>query len=228
MCGRFTLSEPDPQFLAEVLGVQVELLLDYRPRYNIAPTDEHWIARIRYEEREPLRARWGLVNSWTKPGEKPRRQINARAETVETSGAFREAFLKRRCVVAADGFFEWTGPKEARQPLWFHRPDGRLFLFAGLYETWQPQPGERERTFTILTTGANALMAPVHDRMPVILPEDTVDAWLDPRNQDRSGLRRLLVPAPEDLLVATPVSPLANSVKNDVPEVLQERQIALL
>ena len=114
----------------------------------------------------------------------------------------------------ADGFFEWTGPKTARQPLWFHRPDGGLLLFAGLYEYWQPTPGQWERTFTIVTTEANKLMEPVHDRMPVILVDDVVDAWLL-RSKDAGALRDLLAPAPEDLLVATLVSPRANSVKNN-------------
>jgi putative SOS response-associated peptidase YedK len=221
MCGRFTLSRRDKEQVAHELGISIAELEGYRPRYNIAPTDPHWILRVKYEDREFLPAKWGLVNSWAKDSKRAAQQINARAETLERRSAFKEALLKRRCVVPADGFFEWTGPKTARQPLWFHRPDDRLILFAGLYEYWQPAPKQWQRTFTIVTTEANDLMRPVHDRMPVILSEDAVDAWLFPK-QEPDALRPLLVPAPEDLLIATPVSPRANSVKNDDPGVLEE------
>lgn len=168
MCDRFTLTEKDPAQLAPELGVDTDAFVDYRPRYNIAPTDPHWIMRVKYEDRELLPAKWGLVNSWAKDNKRAAQQINARAETLESRSAFKEAFQKRRCVVPADGFFEWTGPKTARQPLWFHRRGGGLLLFVGLYEYWQPQPEQWERTFTIVTTDANDLMRPVHDRMPVI------------------------------------------------------------
>jgi putative SOS response-associated peptidase YedK len=214
--------------LADELGVPVESLpaTVYRPRYNIAPTDPHWVVRVRYEDRELLPAKWGLVNSWAKDARRAAMQINARAETVASLSPFRDAFRRRRCIVPADGFFEWTGTKDARQPLWFHREDGGLLLFAGLYETWQPEGGERQRTFTIVTTRANALMAPVHDRMPVILPDDALDDWLDPRHEDIDALSKLLAPAPEGLLVATPVSARVNSVKNDDPACLEPAPVA--
>ena len=221
MCGRFTLTEQDPAQLALELGVEVKVLAGYRPRYNIAPTDPHWIVRVKYEDRELLPAKWGLVNSWAKDAKRAASQINARSETLESRPAFKTAFAERRCVVPADGFFEWTGPKTVRQPLWFHRPDGGLLLFAGLYEYWQPTPGQWERTFTIITTDANKLMEPIHDRMPVILVDDAVDAWLLPR-QGVTDLGSLLVPASEDTLVATFVSTRASSVKNDDVGVLEE------
>jgi putative SOS response-associated peptidase YedK len=135
--------------------------------------------------------------------------------------AFREAFQKRRCVIPAEGFFEWTGEKAKRQPIWFHRADGGLILFAGLYESWQPQPGEWQRTFTIITTTPNHLVEPVHDRMPVILTEEVADLWMDPREDDQQKLVELLRPAAEDFLVATPVSARVNSVKNDDPACLE-------
>lgn len=220
MCGRFTLAEERGEQLALALGVDAESLEGYRPRYNIAPTDAHWIMRVKYEDRELLPAKWGLVNTWAKDAKRAGAQINARAETVQSKPAFKEAFAQRRCVVPADGFFEWTGPKTARQPLWFHRPDNGLILFAGLYEYWKQPNGEWLRSFTIVTTDANKLMEPVHDRMPVILSDDAAEAWMLP-NQDPSDLRDLLVPAPESLLVATPVSTRANSVKNDDAGVLE-------
>jgi putative SOS response-associated peptidase YedK len=223
MCGRFTLTYREREQLAYELGVPVDQLpaSAYRPRYNIAPTDPHWIVRVRYEDREVLPAKWGLVNNWAKDAKRAALQINARSETLATLAPFRDAFRRRRCVVPADGFFEWTGSKEARQPLWFHRPDGRLLLFAGLYESWEPAPGRRERTFTIVTTSANSLMAPVHDRMPVILLDDAVDGWLDPKQEDLDYLKLLFAPPPDGLLTATPVSQRANSVKNDDPACLE-------
>jgi putative SOS response-associated peptidase YedK len=222
MCGRFTLTYKDHERLEAELGVpagQIDAKA-YKPRYNIAPTDPHWIVRMRYEARQALPARWGLVNSWATDRKQAASKINARAETIARAAPFRDAFEKRRCVVPADGFFDWIGSKEARRPIWFHRPDGRLLLFAGLYESWQPEPGTWERTFTIVTTSPNAVVAPVHDRMPVILAEDAVDRWLDPAETDTALLQELLVPAPDGLFIATPVSPLANSVKNDEPAVL--------
>ena len=217
MCGRFTLTYRERERLAFELGVPIEELPAevYGPRFNVAPTDAHWIVRLRYEERELRPARWGLVNSWAKDAKRAALQINARAETLHRLPPFREAFRKRRCLVPADGFFEWVGSGAARQPIWFHRADGGLLLFASLYESWQPQPEQWQRTFTIVTTGPNSVVAPVHDRMPVIIPEAAADEWLDPRQEDVEALGRLLVAAPDDLLVPTPVSQRVNSVKND-------------
>src|SRR5262245_19300143 len=173
MCGRFTLTYREREALADELGVNVEEIpSDYRPRFNIAPTDPHLIVRVRYEDREALPAKWGLVNSWAKDAKRAALQINARAETLATLPPFREAFKKRRCVVPADGFYEWVGAKATRQPVWFHRPESGLILFAGLHESWQPQPGEWQRTFTIITTTPNRVTEPVHDRMPVILSDE--------------------------------------------------------
>lgn len=210
------------QQLADDLGVPVEQIAadEYQPRYNIAPTNSHWIVRAQYEDRLVLPAKWGLVNSWAKDAKRAAQQINARAEGLRTSRAFRDAFEKRRCAVPADGFFEWAGTKDARMPIWYHRPEGGLFLFAGLYESWQPKPDEWLRTFTIVTTEANNLIAPVHDRMPVILDEEAIDEWLHPGTKPER-LLQLLAPIADDFLVATAVSQRVNSVKNDDPSCLQ-------
>ena len=221
MCGRFTITRRDGNMLAAELGVDADSFVDYRPRYNVAPTQMHYVVRVKFENREVLPARWGLVNTWAKDASGAAKNINARAETVESRRAFREAFIKRRCVVPADGFFEWTGPKTARQPTWFHREDNQLLLFAGLYESWRPKPNQWETTFTILTTDANALTRQYHDRMPVILADRDADDWMDPRAPDPLALKKLLVPAPADLLVATPVSPDVNDVDNDSPDLLK-------
>jgi len=181
----------------------------------------HYVVRVKFENREVLPARWGLVSTWAKDASTAAKNINARAETVESRRAFREAFIKRRCVVPADGFFEWTGPKTARQPTWFHREDNQLLLFAGLYESWRSKPDQWETTFTILTTDANAVTRQYHDRMPVILADRDADDWMDPRAPDPLALKKLLVPAPADLLISTPVSPDVNDVDNDSPELLK-------
>jgi putative SOS response-associated peptidase YedK len=206
--------------LAEDLGVQLETLPNVRPRYNIAPTDEHFIVRMKREEREALPAKWGLLNTWSKDAKRAAMQINAKAETLEQRPAFREAFEKRRCIVPADGFFEWTGPKDNRQPIWFHRADGGLLYFAGLYDSWQPKPGEWQRTFTIVTTGANAVVEAIHDRMPVVLAKDDIDDWIGP-GVPLGRVRELMAPAPASLLVPRAVSQKVNSVKNDTPDILE-------
>jgi putative SOS response-associated peptidase YedK len=221
MCGRFTITRRDGNSLAAELGVPEGSFVDYRPRYNIAPTQPHFIVRIKYENREVLPATWGLVRSGSKDASMAAKCINARSETIETRPVFRDAFQKRRCVVPADGFFEWTGLKTARQPTWFHRDDSRLLLFAGLYEAWQKEQGAWETTFTILTTAANAVLESYHDRMPVILADRDADDWMDPRAPSPRALKRLLIPAPDDLLLATPVSPEVNNVDNDSLDLLQ-------
>jgi putative SOS response-associated peptidase YedK len=229
MCGRFTLTDDNRQRVADALGVPVDQLIeeDYRPRWNIAPTDTHWIVRMPHEERELLPARWGFVQFGSKDAKRAASQINARAETIESRPAYRNAWRRsRRCAIPADGFFEWVGPKEHRQPIWFHRPDHAIFLFAGLYESWQPTPNTWQRTFTIITTTPNAAVETVHDRMPVILPEDRVDDWLF-QGHEPDAVREFLVPAPDGLLVATPVSTRANSVKNDDPGCIEPVAYAL-
>ena len=222
MCGRFTLTPLEVEAIASGLGVPVESLSFYRPRYNIAPTDPHFVVRQRHEDREVLEARWGLVNSWAKDTREAARQINARAESIDTRGAFREAFQRRRCLVPADGFFEWTGSKEDRRPIWYRRADRDLMLFAGLFEFWRPAGGEWLATFTIITTDANRLVSEVHDRMPVILEADQTDDWLNPHEENWTRLKGLLAPAGDGVLVGRPVSPKLNSPKYDSPELLAE------
>jgi putative SOS response-associated peptidase YedK len=226
MCGRFTLTYSDPDQLAPVLGVPVEEFSEagYTPRFNIAPLQLHFVLREDEGERHLLHARWGLVNSWAKDNSHASRQINARAETLAERPAFRTAFKRRRCLVPADGFYEWTGEKKARRPLWFHRPDGSPLLLAGLYESWQKAPDVWEPTFTIITTAANDLMSSIHDRMPVIIPDGAIEDWLAAGQDDPVALRALLAPAPEDLLVATPASTRVNSTKYDGPECLQAEE----
>ena len=224
MCGRFTLTWDEWRRVVDELGVDdgAALAASYRPRFNIAPTDEHFIVTSEYEQRKVQRARWGLINRWATDNGRASQCINAKCETLEQRASFREAFQQRRCVVPADGFYEWVrGPGDKRQPLWIHpRADG-LMLFAGLYESWYPSPNHPEVTFTIVTCAANATIAAIHNRMPVILDEGGAEDWMNPREKEPLSLKRLLVPAPSDLLTMQQASPLANSVRNDGPELLQ-------
>ena len=222
MCGRFTMTWRDGTELAAMLGVAESELGDYVARFNIAPTQPYFVLKTKYENREAIPATWGLVNSWAKDASRASMCINAKAETVDKLPSFREAFEQRRCVVPADGFFEWRGPKSKREPLWIHPSDNALLLFAGLFEAWQPHPGEWRTTFTIITTVANRLLEPIHNRMPVILDEAGAADWMNAREPDTISLKRLLVPAPDDLLVVRPASPLVNSVKNEGPELLED------
>ena len=222
MCGRFTLTAEtlDLVVAAQQLAPAVFGDIAWRPRFNIAPTQEHPILHIDREEIAAQTARWGLVNRWAKHAKRAARQINARSETVHESRAYAKAFQRRRCVVPADGWYEWSGPKDARQPHWMHRADGQPFLFAGLYEAWYPQPDQPQTTFTILTTDANDALASVHARMPVTVPQGHLERWLDPHSADLDALSPILRPAPDDAFVSRAVSPRVNSVRNDDPSLL--------
>jgi putative SOS response-associated peptidase YedK len=233
MCGRFTLTFPDYEALARALGVEPDpdAAEIYRPRYNVAPTDPHWVLRVKNGKRELCLATWGLVNSWASDGSGGAKKINARAETLATSPAFKHAFEKRRCVVPADGFYEWTGKKGARRPIWFHPPEGGLLHLAGLYESWKDAEGSWHRTFTIVTTAANDTVRGAHDRMPVILAPEEVEEWMDPAAGKGPGGRKrlagLLDAAPEGAIEGVAVSPRVNSVENDDPGVLEATGEAL-
>jgi putative SOS response-associated peptidase YedK len=222
MCGRFTLTWDDLSVLAAELGIAQEYLADYKPHYNIAPLQRHFVITTEYENRRLVPATWGLVNRWARDASRAAGCINAKAETVEKLASFRDAFKKRRCVIPADGFYEWRGPKGKREPLWIHRTDGKLLLFAGLYEAWQKGPGQWETTFTIITCPPNAVMASIHNRMPVILSAMAAEDWMNPREEHPVDLKRLLAAAPEDLLAIQRASPLVNYVRNDGPELLKE------
>ena len=223
MCGRFTLTERNGKLIEARLGLTdgaLDAIGDYVPRYNIAPTQPYFVLVTRYENRAILPARWGLLPYWSKDASRASQAINAKSETVESTPTFREAFRKRRCVVPADGFYEWTGGRSARQALWIRRRDGQLLLFAGLYEEWKPAAGNRETTFTILTCAANSTMAAVHNRMPVILSDRDADDWMNPREADPIALKRMLIPVNNDVLEMRPVSALVNDVRNEGPELL--------
>ena len=228
MCGRFTLTIPSYEDLAAALGVDpapgaADL---FRPRYNIAPTDSTWVVRLGAErQRELALLEWGLVPRWSKTLMQAGRPINARAETLEKKPVFRESLERRRCVVASDGFFEWDKSGPVKQPLWFRPANGGLLLLGGLWDSWRTEEGTRRQTFTIVTTAPNREVAPVHDRMPLVLAERDVDTWLDvpPRGAPTAipdSIRTLIRSAPDGSLVPTLVSKRVGSVKNDDPSIL--------
>ena len=218
MCGRFTLTVHQLGDVVDLLGATIDetQLEHYRPRYNVAPGEAHWLLRHKDGERQVVPAQWGLINHWAKDPRVGFKQINARAETLAKRPAYREAFRQRRAVVIADGFYEWRGPKGAREPLWFHPRDRGLLLMAGLYESWKsPDTGEFLRTFTVITTTPNRVVAPIHDRMPAVIAQTALDDWLIGETP-----ARLLGPAPDDHLVMHPASPRLNQAGQDDPDVL--------
>lgn len=215
MCGRYSLSAS-----GEKLAEQFQLaeIPELAPRYNIAPTQEVAVVRQCAEGRQLALLRWGLIPSWAKDPSIGARMINARAETVAEKPAFRSAFVRRRCLVPADGFYEWKRTAGGKQPFFFQMRDGRPLAFAGLWEQWKSPDGGQIESYTILTTDANELLRPVHDRMPVILPPDAYDLWLDPDVQKPNVLLALLHPYPEEAMTAYPVSMRVNSPANDDPQ----------
>lgn len=217
MCGRFALTAP-ASAIAEIF--QVDVLPDVLPRYNVAPTTQ--VACVVQDDgkRTLQEFRWGLIPFWAKDKKIAYKTINARAETVASKPAFRSAFKRRRLLVIADGFYEWQRSGKKKIPHLVQLDDGRPFGMAGLWETWtDPETGEEVRTCSIVTTGGNDLMKPIHDRMPVILPEGTWDLWLDPKVDDPKVLQELLVPYPAEGMRERKVSSAVGNVKNKGPEV---------
>lgn len=220
MCGRYTLATPET-WIRDEFGL-AELPPDYRPRYNITPT-QAVLAIIRAEDgRRAGWLRWGLIPFWAKDPAIGNRMINARAETVHEKPAFRAAFQSRRCLIVADGYYEWQAlPGGRKAPVWLHRTDRRPFAMAGLWERWTPpEAGDPLYTCTIITTAANDFVRPVHERMTAILSREEATLWLDPA-ADRESLRALLRPYQHHDLAAHQVSTLVNSPKNDRPECIE-------
>lgn len=186
------------------------------PRYNIAPTQPIAAVRTILEaaSRELVELRWGLIPFWASDAKIGNTLINARSETVATKPTFRAAFRSRRCLVLADGFYEWQRAPDGKQPFHIQQRDGEPFAFAGLWEHWKSPDGEDVQTGTILTTSANDLMRPIHDRMPVILPVEAYDLWLDPAVREAKQLQPLLKPYDGELL-SFPVSIYVNSPRHD-------------
>jgi putative SOS response-associated peptidase YedK len=212
MCGRFTLTT-DLDRLAEHFAFRTTNL-SYTPRYNIAPS-QPVLTLIDAQEHRAGFLRWGLIPSWAKDPGIGDRMINARAETVAEKPSFRRALQKRRCLVLADGFYEWHKEGKKKTPLFITLKSREPFGFAGLWETWKSPTGEVIHSCTIITTTPNALMESIHNRMPVILPREAETQWLDRTVEDPQSLLSLLTPHPAAEMEAYAVSPLVNSPRND-------------
>ncbi len=223
MCGRYVLKS-SLQRLREAFGIELQggnHSETWRPRYNIAPGQVAPVVRTIDGRRHLDMLRWGLIPSWAKEPQLGNRLINARSETVAEKPAFRAAFRSRRCIVPADGFYEWQQQAAGKQPFYIHRKDGALLAIAGLWEHWTA-PGTQDvvETFTILTTEANAWMRPLHARMPVVLQDDALARWLNPRSKS-DDLQTLLGQTTEGGWEAYPVSRAVSSVRNDTEDLLE-------
>jgi putative SOS response-associated peptidase YedK len=220
VCGRFAQQRPASE-LADIFAAE-PLVDDAEARYNLAPTDPALVVVERPDRRGLTAYRWGLVPHWEKSPAGAARRINARAETIATAPAFRDSFVRKRCIVPADAFYEWQRRSGVRQPYAVRRSDGEPLALAGLWASWRAsEQSEWLRTFAIITTRSNGTIAPIHDRMPVILPSDTWDRWLDPLLAEPSELLGLLVPSDPEGLDVYAVERLVNSVRNDGPALLE-------
>ena len=228
MCGRFSQSQPAAAIAQEFQIVVPPLT----PRYNIAPTQS--VATVlrtpEQKDRQFKMLHWGLIPSWAKERKIGARLINARTETVAEKPAFRSAFRGRRCLVLADGFYEWQQQenKKQKQPFYFRLQEGRLFAFAGLWEHWEGVNGENIESCTLLTIQANELMLPIHHRMPVILDPKYYDLWLDPEVKKPELLKPLLRPYPTEDMTAYPVSTTVNKPSNDSVKCIESLEIPLV
>jgi len=215
MCGRFTLWLQFGDLVKAFPGLTFPEFLP--PRYNIAPTQD--VAVVPNDGLKQVQLfRWGLVPFWAKDPSIGNRMINARAETVAEKPAYRAAYRRRRCLVLADGFYEWRKEPGSRTktPMYIQLASGEPFAFAGLWEVWRPDDTPLF-TYTIITTEPNALLEPIHNRMPVILPREAYDRWLDPAEKRAGSFSDLLVPCPAEEMVAYPVSTYVNRPGNDSP-----------
>ncbi len=241
MCGRF-VSSSTPDEIANYFGVDQMFEATeapVEPNFNVAPSQSVLVVRERADQAdrpEPGEAaeavrrldalRWGLVPFWAKDLRVGNKMINARSETLATKNAFKKSFARRRCIVPVDGFYEWAAVpgQKKKQPYFIHRPDGDPYAFAGLWEIWRgpDRDGSEEvHSCTIITGAPNETMATIHDRMPVMLPPDAWDEWLDPTNDDIDDLSRHFAPAPSELIELRPVSTAVNSARNNVPELIE-------
>ena len=217
MCGRYTLKTP-----VSVLAEQFEIEdspSSISPSYNIAPTQQVATVLAENGKRKLEMLHWGLIPSWAKDPEVGNRMINARAETVAEKPSYRKAFQERRCLILADGFYEWQKTDNGKQPFYIRMQDESPFAFAGLWESWRN--GREIRSCTIITTAPNELAAPIHNRMPVILDPEDYEMWLDPDFDERDPLTSLLKPYPADVMEAYPVSRRVNKPSNNEPGVIE-------
>ena len=218
MCGRYTLTSAPEAIRALFRYLEQP---NFPPRFNVAPGQPIAIVRLVNGQRQFALVRWGLLPSWVKDPKAFTLQINARGETVAEKPAFRAAMTRRRCLIPVDGFYEWKAAGARKQPYFIRMKSGVPFAFAGLWETWTGPNGEELETAAIVTTTANQTLSPIHDRMPVIVPPEAFDLWLDGATVDVATASALIAPAPENLLEAFPVSTDVNRTVNDNPKLVE-------
>lgn len=229
MCGRYVSATPPDQIAAYFGAEAPEALLE--PSYNVAPTSDVYAVLSDGSARHVDAFHWGLVPLWAKDPKIGSKMINARAETLAEKNAFKSGYKRRRCLIPADGFYEWkkdpdAPPKAKKQPYFIHRPDGEPYAFAGLWEVWKGPNKDQEplRSCTIITTSPNAPMAAIHDRMPVILPPAAWDTWLDRDIDDLDLLGKLLIPSAPEIITMHPVSTEVNNVRNKGEQLIAEAE----
>jgi len=218
MCGRYTLTS-SPEVLRALFRYVEQP--NFPPRYNVAPTQPIPIVRLVDGKRQFALVRWGLLPSWVKDPKTFTLLINARGESAAEKPAFRAAMKRRRCLIPADGFYEWQAVGDRKRPFYVRAKSGAPLAFAGLWETWTGPNGEELETAAIVTTAANRTLKPIHDRMPVIVPPDGFDLWLDGATVDATTAAALIAPAPEGLLEAYEISTAVNRTANDNPKLLE-------
>lgn len=235
MCGRYTLSLTREELLQELAELGLESVPELAPRFNIAPSQQAPVVGKREGEPAPsvVLMRWGLVPHWAKDPSIGNRMINARFETAATKNAFRSAFRKRRCLVLADGFYEWKRLDGRKQPIYFHRqrpPErapargGALLTLAGLWSSWRRESEPPLYTYTILTRPSTGIVADVHDRMPVVVAPEQRSSWIDPTLNDPEAASALLAPAEPALLEAYPVSTFVNAPAHEGPDCIARQE----
>lgn len=218
MCGRFAMSG-DLDFYRGYYGIDEVDTEGLDQSWNVAPTDETYVVAEHGGKRHLGRMAWGLIPHWAEDARTI--HINARAETVASKPAFRRALTRHRCLIPADGFYEWEPKEKGRTPHWVYRADGHPMSFAGIWAAWKdPSTGTWVRRFAIITTESKGAIATVHDRMPVILPDDVWDAWLDRDLEDPEAALSLLETIDPDLIMEHPVSSRVNSVRNNGPDLV--------
>ncbi len=218
MCGRYTVTSA-PEALRALFRYEEQP--NFPPRYNVAPTQPIAIVRLVEGKRHFALVRWGLLPSWVKDPKTFTLLINARGESAAEKPAFRAAMKRRRCLIPADGFYEWQAAGDRKRPFYVRAKSGVPLAFAGLWETWTGPNGEELETETIVTTRANRMLSPIHDRMPVIVPPEAFDLWLDTTNLDATIAAALIAPAPEGLLEAYEISAAVNRTANDNSKLLE-------
>ena len=218
MCGRFTAVDVKAIYEKYELSDRLPSL---QPSYNIAPSHEIPAIVGTNEGNRLLMLRWGLIPSWSKDDSFAFKMINARAETIDQKPSFKNLLTRRRCLIPADGFFEWKKEEKSKTPYRFILENEKPFAFAGLWDSWKNEKGETLYTFTIVTTSPNKMIEEVHDRMPVILNDQGEKIWLDPNTEDKKVLKELLIPYPSELMDKYQVSSYVNSSRNSSPKAIE-------